>query len=220
MNQRILIGAAGAAIVALLLVIFYVLGNDRSGAGDQDIVASPTDPSQDVPGRPGSQDDSGGAVFIPPNDPVERLERYRKWAVFPPFSRPLHAGQVDLLEPYSAARPAVGVIKTPARDCVTGFNGGRECAASAEISDLQCEMTPASSISVGRGDFQITVSCVDPRGERLALEGLQAKVYRKLFRKTYGSLPPVSINDQGESGDAAAGDRVYTIVVRPTAQDW
>ncbi|MCR9144325.1 MAG: hypothetical protein NXI24_18910 [bacterium] len=220
MNQRILIGLAGAAIAALLVALIYILGGGSDGPSDQDIVSSPSDPSRDTPLMPGEGDESGDAVFIAPNDPVERLERYRKWAVFPPFSRPLHAGQRDLLEPFNAARPAVGVVKTPAANCTTGADGKRDCAQPAEISDVQCDMTPESTISVGREDFRVTVSCVDPRGERLALDDLQAKVYRKLFRKTYGSLPPVSINDQGESGDASAKDRIYTVVVRPTAQDW
>ncbi len=220
MNQRILLGLAVAAIAVLLVVLFYVLGDGGSGPNDRDIISSPTDPSQETPQLPGQDSGDGGSVFVPPNDPVERLERYRKWAVFPPFSRPLHAGQLDLLEPFNAARPAVGVVREPAKDCTTGADGRRNCAQAAQLSDVACEMTPESGISVGRGDFRIRVSCVDPRGERLKLDDLQAKVYRKLFRKTYGSLPPISINDQGEAGDEQAGDGVYTIAVRPGAQDW
>ena len=159
-------------------------------------------------------------VSIAATDPLERLERYRRWAQYPPFSRPLHAGQVDLIDPYNAERPEVSVIQEPARGCERTETGGIRCEQPAVMSEFSCRMTPERSISVGRGDFHIYLECLDGQGQRLAIDDLETKMGRRLFGREYGSLPPIHAADDGSEGDAEAGDLLYTIMVRPTAQDW
>ncbi len=213
-KNRTLLYAAGAAIIALLALVLYVLSSSDVKDDDQPYMESRDDPS--APGGGGED----AALGFPSVDPVERLERYRQWAQYPPWTRPLSAGQVDLLEPYNGNRPAVGVIAQPASDCTNGPDGVRTCATPAKFSESACQLNPESSISVGREDFRVYLSCTNARGEKAAVDSLQVRVYRELLGVTTPTLPPVYIGDDGSGGDATANDKVYTITVRPTQQDW
>lgn len=212
-NRKLLLIAGAVLLVVLLVVVLLVLRSGQEGVGDdRDFMGSRNDP-----GAPLSADE---ALGIEANDPVERLDRYRRWAVYPPFTRPLHEGQADLLDPYNAERPPLGVVSRPARGCTPGAEGVPQCQEPAQMSEMQCSFTPERSISVGRGDFRLFLSCQNAKGERLAIESLQTRVYRELHGKTYPSLPAIHAADDGSAGDEKASDRIYTIVVRPTAQDW
>ena len=216
MNKKI-IAIAAVAVFALLGIIIYLLSGDMDTEKEtrtgKDIISSPKDPSL-MPGK-------SGTIPIVDEDPQEALDRYRKWAMYPPFSRPLHAGQVDLLDPYSGDRPAVSVIRVPAKDCTTKGDGLMDCKSPAVFSNIQCKMTPEHSMSVGTKDFKVTLRCFAPKSQgNLPLELNETKVYRKVFRKTFPSLPPIASGDDGKNGDAVAGDHNYTFVVRPGTKDW
>lgn len=213
-KQTLLLLAAGAVIV-VLLVVFVLLsggGDDGLSPGD-DVITSREDPT--APGGGGIDPVTGTAQI----DPVEQLEIYRRWSQYPPWSRPLHEGMVDLLDPYNSERPPVGVISRPARGCAT-VDGTRRCEEEAQFSEIQCDMQPEASISVGKDDFNVFVACRNPKGETVPIENLQVKVYRELFRERLGMLPPIHAGDDGEGGDKTAGDGVYTITVRPTDKAW
>ncbi|MBX7058242.1 MAG: hypothetical protein K1X75_09250 [Leptospirales bacterium] len=213
-NRKLLLAIGGALAVVLLVVLFFMIRNaDRSESEDGRMMGERTAPD----GSGGSADE---ALGIEANDPQERLDRYVRWAKYPPFTRPLSQGQVDLLDPYNAERPAVNVVLRPARNCSQGADGIPNCEEQAQFSDIQCSFSPERSISVGRNDFHLFLSCQNQKGEKLPIDSLQTQVFRTLHNKTYPSLPVVSAADDGANGDEKAGDRIYTITVRPTLQDW
>ncbi len=219
MSKRLI---AMIAVTGILLVaVLYVLMQDPSGVGDEPdkIITSQTDPTE-----PGVGNDiiTRGSGPGGTHTPEETLAMYRKWAQYPPSSRPLHAGQRDLLEPFNAARPASFTVKVPAKDC-EDTPKGRVCKTKAVLGDAKCKMTPARTISVGKKEMAVEVYCYrgsDPKKTKLALEGFKAKVYTKLFRKIRPSLPPISQGDNGSGGDKVADDKIYTFVVRPGSRDW
>jgi len=210
-----------AAIViglGLLAVIVYMLVSPSRRDRDQKAR------DQGSQSEPGMRMDEYG-VLILEDDPAGHLERYKKWAQYPPFARPLTSGQVDLLNPYSAERPPIGVLQSPAQGCEQNPSalGALKCAKDAVLSDVQCQLTPERSISVGTKDFHVYLSCVSPKqneGKPLAIDSIEAKVYRQVYRNITPSLPPVSSGDDGQNGDEKANDHVYTFSVRPTGQDW
>lgn len=208
-NQLIVLGAI---VVVLLGAVGYFLLRDDSGDGNRDFMSSQKDPTVTPVGPEG--------IPIVNEDPREVLDRYLQWAQYPPHSRPLHAGMVDLLNPYDMDRPPVGVIQTPAQECSAGEEGVMRCKKPAVFSDVQCKMTPEAAISVGKGDFKITLKCMNKEGKNLALESIVPRVYRNLHRKDTPTLPPIGYGDKGTDGDAVSGDGIYTFVVRPTTQDW
>ncbi len=211
-NMMYIIGAVVALI--FVVILFFLFQEEGPGGPNQDADMS----SQGDPTLPDGDQTLSMEESL---DPRETLARYKKWAQYPPTARPLHAGQVDLLEPYDARRPPIGILKTRAEGCEPAENGEMKCAKPAELSDIKCEMTPERAISIGRGDFKVTLSCVsDGDKQKKPLQNLKTKFYRKFDRAITNSLPPIAAGDDGQNGDATAKDLVYTILVRPTAQDW
>lgn len=213
-NTFVIIGVAVAAIFAVILFVL-VQGDDTGpGAEDPDITAT-TDPT-----LPDDQSVTVEESF----DPRETLKRYKKWAQYPPYSRPLHEGQVDLLDPYNAERPPIRVISKRAEGCVKNEDGTMKCEKEPEFSDIKCEMTPERSISIGKSDFKVTLSCTQAKSgqkpELKKITDITTKFYRKFDRQITHSLPPIAAGDDGNNGDAKANDNVYTILVRPTSKDW
>lgn len=209
-NQLIILGAV---VVVLLGAVGYFLLRDDSAGGNRDFMSSQKDPTITPVGPEG--------IPIVNEDPREVLDRYLQWAQYPPHSRPLHEGMVDLINPYDMDRPPVGVIQTPAQECTAGEDGMPRCKKPAVFSDVQCKMTPEASISIGKGDFKVILKCMNKEGKNVAIESIQSRVYRNLHRKDTPTLPAITNGaDNGSGGDEKAGDFVYTFVVRPTAQDW
>ena len=209
-NQLIILGSI--LVLLIVAVAFFLIRDDsKNRDAERDLLSSHKDPTISPVGPEG--------IPIVNEDPREVLERYVKWAQYPPTSRPLHAGMVDLTDPYNMDRPPVGVVAKPAQQC-TSVDGIPRCEKPAVFSDVQCKMTPQASISVGKGDFKITLKCFNKEGVNQPLNGVVPKVYRNLFRKDYPSLPPVSFGDRGTDGDEKAGDHEWTFIVRPTQQDW
>ncbi|MBI3394311.1 MAG: hypothetical protein HY042_00595 [Spirochaetia bacterium] len=209
MKRNRIIVLAAAVITLLVLAIYFLLKEDRAAKKDQQVVSSQKDPT--LPSE------IGGAF----GDPEEQLEIYRKWAVFPPHSRPLFAGQVDLTNPYDAKSPPVGVVSKPASGCVTGPDGFPKCQKPAEFSDVKCDMTPERAISVGKKDFHVTLRCTNKENVAVPIDGITPKLYTMLFNKPSPSpLPVVGYGDDGANGDEKAGDLTYTFLIRPTGQDW
>ncbi|MEQ9364748.1 MAG: hypothetical protein RIF32_10910 [Leptospirales bacterium] len=96
-KRKILIGA-GATIAALIVAVIIALR--LSDSSDDPVSAKQTDPFADP------------SVIIPDLssgiDEIERdqlLEDYRKWAVYPPDSRPLLNHQLDLIDHQIVERP-------------------------------------------------------------------------------------------------------------------
>ncbi|HMW61239.1 MAG TPA: hypothetical protein PKA91_16410, partial [Leptospiraceae bacterium] len=87
-----LIASLAVAIVLIGVIAYFLLAPSRA----QREQAQRESGSQT---EPGLRTDENGMPVID-DDPAAHLERYRKWAQYPPNSRPLFAGQVDLLDPY------------------------------------------------------------------------------------------------------------------------
>ncbi len=210
-RTKIIILTAVIGVLALVIILVLTSGEEKFDETEQEFMSS----REDVTLEP-----TEGGLEMVAEDPAERLERYKKWAQYPPYSRPLFEGQVDLLDPFNASRPPIGVIAKPASGCTKDEQGLPRCESPAAFTDVQCEMTPERSISVGKPDFKITLRCFGKENKNLPLEGIQAKVYRKLFRQIQGSLPPIAMGDKGTDGDKTPGDQIYTFVIRPAAKDW
>ena len=219
MNKNLFFILAGAIALVFAVLIFVLLqgsGSDSRDFDDPDLTAT-EDPT--LP-------DPGSMTLEESFDPGETLTRYKKWAQYPPYSRPLHEGQVDLLDPYNAKRPPIAVLKKKAEGCTKDEAGRVTCTSPAEQSNIKCEMTPERSISIGKGDFKVTLTCIEEgagergQGLRKPVADLSTKFYRKFGRQIFGSLPPIEAGDDGTNGDATAGDNIYTVLVRPTTQDW
>lgn len=206
---------AGAAIVLTLILLFVVLGGDPSQQDRryQEDMSNQKDPTM-------QPIEEGSEFMAVDEDPAQVLDRYKKWAQYPPNSRPLYKWQKDLIDPYEHRINPVGIIEKPASDCVMTDSGVPRCEKQPVISKDKCDMWAESAISVGQNDFKIFLKCTGPDDKALTVTDIQPKVYRKLFRKTYGTLPPVAFGDNGENGDEKAGDGIYTFVVRPTKTDW
>lgn len=217
MNRKYLLIAAATAIGLLLVVIFLV--SRDSGTDPSDPVYGP-DPS-----GPRIDPDTTGPGDVPQvsDDPYEVLEAYVEWAKYPPYTRPLHEGQVDLTDPFNPENlnAPVGVISKPAQ-CEQETDGTLNCTQKAEMSDVVCKLLPESTISVGKSDFKVLLYCYrpGPKQENLSLDSIEPKVYMKHNRKTTGTLPPVAFGDDGQNGDEKKSDGIYTFLVRPTANDW
>jgi len=202
----------GGVFIALLAVLIIYFLTRKPGDESREAMSSPRDPTLENMGE--------GNVPIVSEDPEEALERYTQWAQYPPYSRPLYEGMVDLTDPYNASRPPVSIISTPARGCKSGPDGIPKCETPAVLSDFQCELSPEASVVVGRKDFRVTLRCFNKEGVNLPITGITPKVYRILNRNQYPSLPPIGYGDLGTNGDTKAGDLVYTFMIRPTAEDW
>ena len=206
----------GAVVLVLVVFTVYLLTSDSSTQGtpgDEDITASPFDPTVERLGE-------DGEFVAVDEDPIAKLERYKKWAQYPPYSRPLYEWQEDLTNPFEFKLPPTGVISKPAEGCEMTKEGVPNCEKPAEFASEQCEMWAEQSISVGTGDFHVYLRCQDEQSNAVKVEDIEPRVYRKLHRKTYGTLPPVGFGDDGENGDEKANDGIYTFLVRPTGQDW
>ncbi len=213
MNKK-MVGLGIALVVVLGVVTLWLLSGEDTSSGKKmdDVMSSGKDPTITMEGD----------IPMVKDDPQEVLEQYRRWAQYPPFSRPLHAGQRDLLEPYDGDRPAIGVIAEKAEGCEP-VEGGAKCSKEAKLSSARCKLTPERTISIGKSDFRVYLYCfnsADPKLPRVPIKDIKAKTYVKLDRKLVGSLPPVAVGDDGNNGDAKAGDLLYTFLVRPGTKDW
>ena len=216
MNRNLLYAGIGIIGVILLIVVFLLANEDSVDVKrEKNMISSGKDPT--AGGADGSLAGSGTIT------PALQLELYRKWAQYPPYSRPLFKGMVDMTEPYDATRPPIRLISEPAQGCVLDESGTPRCKKKPVFADVKCEMKPESTVSYGTADFHITLSCSRLENNKpvpVAITNVKAKVYRTLFRKSTPSLPPVAFGDNGEDGDKKKGDLTYTFKVRPTRKDW
>jgi hypothetical protein len=133
-------------------------------------------------------------------------------ARFPPDSRPLNAEMVDVLRPYrrwEAPLPAVRRKDGKARDPETEphfvFTASTFALFAGDVMDPRLEVWAGAP-----------GGATEP--EHVAVEIVGCAV-SKMGTSSYlpvGSLP---INDRGESGDLAAGDRIYAVKVDPRSFD-
>ncbi len=211
-RNKLLILGTGLIVILFSIVLYFLLRDTGRDETEKQEESSHRDPTLERVGD--------GPIEIVSDDPEEILERYRTWAQYPPYSRPLYSGMVDLTDPFNAERPPVGVIQNPAQGCASGPDGMPKCEKNAELSDVQCEMTPEKSVVVGKHDLKVFLRCFNKEGVNLPVTGITPRIYRMLYRAVYPSLPPISSGDDGANGDVRAGDHIYTFLIRPTSEDW
>lgn len=216
-NRRIILFAAVIVGVGVLLFFWSFLagdGNSRPADSRDELNEVQINPADGLP--------------VITEDPAEALEYFRKWAKYPPFSRPLVRSQIEETQPFDGVRFTNRVVITPPSDCQRTAQG-EQCLKPAVYSDISCEISPQSAISVGQGDFYVYLNCTkfenpEKTPEIVAkLEIQQTKVEHLLYDKSMekaSSLPPVYSGDDGTNGDAKKGDGIYTILVRPGPNDW
>lgn len=228
MNSRIKLIIGGIALALLLLVglILYSLAEPENSNETEEIteaqiqrdnyMASKTDPTM------ATGSDRGFFAAGPSGEEglQMQLEFYEKWAQYPPFSRPLNEGQVDLLDPYQIRLAPVRVISQPAQGCEQTVDGKTRCQKPPKFSEMQCKMYPERSISVGKDEFKVYLECIGKDGKHLDITGITPRVYTMVYQNSFPSLPPLSYGDNGNNGDETAGDGIYTFVVKPTTNDW
>ncbi len=207
-----------AAIIFIILLAVYALyvpeksSQKKSKTSETEYMSFKKDPTM------GQLGDTGFETIT--DDAEQMLEFYKKWSQYPPHSRPLFKGQVDLTDPYNAERPAVGIVSTPASQCAPTKEGGIRCDKPAIFAEQECKLTPEKSISIGKKDFKVFLSCNDQKGQLVPVTKIVPKVYTIQFKESIPSLPVIHFGDDGTNGDAAKGDNIYTFLVRPTSSDW
>ncbi len=207
-----------AGLLFVLILAGYALfvpekSSKKTGkSSEKDYMTFKKDPTMGDIGETGFQNIT--------DDAEQMLEFYKNWAQYPPFSRPLFKGQVDLTDPYNAESPAVEVISTPAANCAPTKDGGIRCDKPATFTANQCKLTPQRSISVGKNDFTVFLSCNDQKGQLVPISKITPKVYTIQLKEPVPSLPVIHFGDDGTNGDIAKGDNIYTFLVRPTSTDW
>lgn len=200
-------------IAIALLVVVYVAAvftgsSDRSG------------PSSDRQSQEEWAKITEGG-FIVGVDPSKQLEYYKNWAKYPPFSRPLEADQIDLLEPNRGVEPATPVVKEWPEGCPTDPTSKEKCSKPAKMSDVACSLSLDKRATVGTEDQKVFIECHRERDDIREAIPVNIKELTIVNQTTRGRLPPaIHQGDDGQDGDARAKDGIYTAVVRPRKADW
>ena len=155
---------------------------------------------------------------MPPADPVSRAHLNTRPAPsrhldYPLDSRPLRAGQVHLLEPNSRHD-----WRSPLRPVGLGLRAAR--------SPLQVLFTGDRYALVGRDTLTTTLAVYPDATSKAAVPLQVSAAHVTLHPASRAGLPapdalppPVALRyrDDGQDGDAVAGDHVYTGVINPGA---
>ncbi|MBI3395589.1 MAG: hypothetical protein HY042_07130, partial [Spirochaetia bacterium] len=194
-KQYIVAAGIVAVLAAGILWLLFSGGSDRAkrhpGKDDQEV------PLSDKDGLP-----------IINEDPAEALAYFRKWAKYPPYSRPLAGHELSEANPFLGNKLTNRVVVKPPGDCAQTPEGVK-CLKEAVYSNVACEITPESSISVGKKDFRIFLSCskfenAEKQPQRIAkLDIQQTKIEHLQYDQNMakaGSLPPLHVGDDGMGG--------------------
>lgn len=129
----------------------------------------------------------------------EQLATYRKWAQYPPESRPAseHGDQLSPTAPVTRAQPL--------------------SHKGIPSQDVKLRLTQDRIAVVGQESVRLQVSCEDSLGKRVPCEVRSAKLSATATAPNAKSLPTPAVQfaDDGRAGDEAAGDGTYTATVQP-----
>ncbi|MFH2096497.1 MAG: choice-of-anchor X domain-containing protein [Bacteroidota bacterium] len=134
------------------------------------------------------------------------LKDYLSWARYPPNSRPLDEGHVDVLDYH------IVYLKEQKMPYFDGENYVE--------SDFSCVLQP-SAHSVFEGEsLAIYLSCrKDGSTENRNLKIKSYKVEGKAGELLFNPSKPV-VGDNGHNGDETANDGIYTFLFTPDEDDW
>lgn len=221
MSWRSLLAAAG---VCALVLAYWLHDPIRSEPADvqRDAQATRVTPqSRGVAAPRPSTATSAALPMAVPREVLEgtryqALEMYRAWAKYPPNSRPLDEGQIDIIEP--------GVIDVGERPLFRMSSDG-----TPRLAKHQCAFQPLSHTATEGQDELIVLRCSAARDPRAmptdtALAELDITSFEVTARSPSATWrlarDALSWNDAGTEGDELAGDRVYTFRVRHRTSDW
>ncbi|MCC5813392.1 MAG: hypothetical protein JJT78_01430 [Leptospira sp.] len=213
LKKYLLFGSLGLVVLLLLVWIFAPSDEESRFANETKEeraarMASSGDPT-DSSGMPSGFDDGGspiGGDFT--NDgasPNLLLDKYKEWAQYPPNSRPMSILNHDLAFPF---------IVESSPDYLFDNVGDKE------PNGYVCLFQPRSWAVIGIDDKMIaTLECRDKKRERVKLSVNSHQVFKEFEGKRFG-VASADVGDNGENGDAVAGDNIYTFQWRPMKGDW
>lgn len=191
-------------LAALLLVLLVYIMTDEPEISEEDkkIEKSTTDPTMEFP-----QDEETPVV------PIEvQLANYKKWAKYPPNSRPLRKEYEDIIEHQiikEAAHPMPRIDKD----------------GNVQQTSYSCNLQPQTHTVTEGMTEHITLFCWKQAGEK-NVEPVDIEFSEHTFTlvqswdgKRRGLLSG-EIHDDGKNGDAGAKDKTYTISWKPRRTDW
>lgn len=187
------------------------LGARRSAAGtpSQDPAAA-----ADAPGRvPAARARPGGEPTASPSlgaralgqerlrRAEDRLAAYRRWARYPPDSRPA-SEHPDRLQP---AAPLIRVLPLSPQ------------ARRGPGPEVRLQLVQERVTLVGSESARLSVRCADAQGALLPCQVLTASAQPRGATGPAPPRPPVTVRfgDDGRSGDEAAGDGTLSAMLQP-----
>ena len=197
---------SGVFIPLLLGLIFFIMGDSQDPKSVQDIERFDRDPTLPMP------DAGGGVVSIKAIPAKIALANYKKWAQFPPNSRPLRKGYVDIIEH--------NIIKLAPRPLPILEKDGK-----IHKSHYSCNLQPRTRSVVEGQRMLLTLFCWSEQ-EKGAPTPVDLTIGEHRFElletwnKRKRGLLSGTVNDDGENGDFAKNDKTYTIAWTPRRNDW
>ncbi|MBZ0240319.1 MAG: hypothetical protein K8H77_06615, partial [Cutibacterium acnes] len=158
-KQKVTIGLGGALLILLLGLSVFLLSTDDAKRTQ-------------TQAQPGTEFDNplewtkvSPEGVLTHADPRHQLQFYKEWAKYPPFSRPLTKGQIDLLRPNSGEEGRTKVVLEPGK-----------------MSDIACGISLGGRQTVGLADNQVFVECVRTEGARRRRVPITIKEVRIVHR--------------------------------------
>ena len=207
-HRRLLLGTTLAAIASTGLGLFWL-----SGATPKATANAPA--HEEIAVRAASPRDLGASVTraasttkaptapTPDASYATALSMFREYSKYPPNSRPLSEGAIDVAEPLTVAEPFTELVQ-------------ESSAGGAKLhSGVFCLFQPARQ-TVRPGQTQlVTLSCQRgsptdiPKGNLpIVIEGVSATCLSGTLRSDL-ALKDAVFRDDGNGGDQTAGDHTY-----------
>ncbi|MCE9599998.1 MAG: hypothetical protein K8S54_18705 [Spirochaetia bacterium] len=200
-NRKILISAGAGAAIVIGIIFYFLLGNESKPARAPFL-------------EPGSAEwnrsYSDSAIQMPTKQEV--LKAWKEWARFPPDSRPLDEQALDQIDH--------GVIFSPYAQMAYPVDG------KVETSQYACQLQPLTHTVTEGMQMLITLRCVRSSAIKPVGVDVPIRVINYSLKKMTPAGPVllpasvINVGDDGQNGDAVAGDHIYTFAYRPVASDW
>lgn len=204
--QYALIGVT-ALLVFVLLLIFII--RDRAAPG---VAEGPDGGRGD--GAPGREDNYFAEPFFSGGDmdPEFILTQYKRYAIYPPTSRPLTRKMIDLIQPnqrYESFLPTGGPPP--------GFDAANP-PKTPPRADSYYLLTGDRYYVIGESPIVFTLQAAKlptPDAEPLPVKILTASVNKGRSHLNYTKVMDVRFSDDGDGADRRAGDNIHTLSFVP-----
>jgi hypothetical protein len=201
LNKSLII--AGVAIIALVIALFFILSEPTGGPGElsreDEIDRQTSDPTREYIEQDGELvDGTDTAVSY-----EQVLEDYRRWAQYPPNSRPLKANYFDQIEHHwIPLEPKVMPIVGADGKLVEGKHS--------------CLLQPLNHTVTEGQVMEVTLRCAPPAegapGVPLEIQNIKLVRY---FNEKEWQVPTPEVTEGTKENDYT-----YKLTYRPRAEDW